>query len=75
MDARILAAFGAAFTDLKAAAPASAIDRLRDKLVLREKLVDKRTELRTVVSEIATPPDGPPWHDTHPDERRDVGVR
>ncbi len=53
VDARILAAFGAAFPDMQATEPASAaIDRLRDMLVLREKLVDQRAELRTVVSEI-----------------------
>ncbi len=53
VDARILAAFGAAFPDMEATEPASAaIDRLRDMLVLRDRLVDQRTELRTVVSEI-----------------------
>ncbi len=53
VDARILAAFGAAFPDMQATEPASAaIDLLRDMLVLREKLVDQRAELRTVLSEI-----------------------
>ncbi len=53
VDARILAAFGAAFPEMRATAPAAAaIDRLRDMLVLREKLVDQRAELRTVVSEV-----------------------
>ncbi len=53
VDARILAAFGTAFPDMEATEPAAAaIDQLRDMPVLREKLVDQRTELRTVVSEI-----------------------
>ncbi len=61
VDARILAAFGAAFPEMRATAPATgAIDQLRDMLVLREKLVDQRAELRTVVSETATQPDGGP---------------
>ncbi len=58
VDARILAAFGAAFPDMRATAPASAaIDRLRDMLVLRERPVARRAELRTVVPEVG---DGAP---------------
>ncbi len=61
VDARILAAFGAAFPEMRATAPATgAIDQLRDMLVLRERPVDQRAELRTVVSETATQPDGGP---------------
>ncbi len=53
VDARILAAFGAAFPEMPATAPAAAaIDRLRDMLVLREKLVDHRAGTGTVVSEV-----------------------
>ncbi len=61
VDARILAAFGAAFPDMQATAPASAaIDRLRDMLVLRDRLVARRAETGTVVSETATQQDGGP---------------
>ena len=43
VDARILAAFGAAFPDMQATEPASAaIDRLRDMPVLRDRPVDRR---------------------------------
>ena len=57
VDARILAAFGAAFPDMQATAPASAaIDRLRDMPGLREKLVDQRAGLRTVLSEVGRVP-------------------
>ena len=53
VDAGILAAFGAAFPDMQATEPASAaIDQLRDMLVLRDRLVDQRAELRTVLSEV-----------------------
>ncbi len=53
VDARILAAFGAAFPEMPATAPASAaIDRLRDMLVLRDRPVDQRAGTGTVVSEV-----------------------
>ena len=53
VDARILAAFGAAFPDMRATAPAAAaIDRLRDMLVLRDRPVDQRAGTGTVVSEV-----------------------
>ena len=56
VDARVLAAFGAAFPAMPATAPADvAIDRLRDMLVLREALVDQRMQLRAVVAEIGDP--------------------
>ena len=43
VDARILAAFGAAFPDMRATAPAAAaIDRLRDMPGLRDRPVDHR---------------------------------
>ena len=59
VDARILAALGAAFPDMAPSAPAdAAVDRLRDMLVLREKLVDQRSELRAALSE-AGDADGP----------------
>ncbi len=61
VDARIPAAFGAAFPDMEATEPASAaIDRLRDMPGLRDRPVDQRAELRTVVSETATQQDGGP---------------
>ena len=61
VDARVLAAFGAAFPDMAPAVPADAkIERLRDMLVLREKLVDQRAELKTTFAEVGDPfPDGP----------------
>ena len=61
VDARVLAAFGAAFPDMPATAPADVtVDRLRDMLVLREALVDRRAELRAVLGEVGDPdPDGP----------------
>ncbi len=44
VDARVLAAFGAAFPDMAATAPADVtVDRLRDMPGLREALVDRRT--------------------------------
>ena len=53
VDARILAAFGAAFPDMRATAPASAaIDRLRDMPGLRDRPVDQRAGTGTVVSEV-----------------------
>ena len=56
VDARILAAFGAAFPAMPATAPADVtIDRLRDMLVMRETLVDQRVQLKAVVSEIGDP--------------------
>ena len=60
-DARALAAFGAAFPDMATAAPSGVtVDRLRDMLVLREKLVDQRTELKAAFDEVGDPaPDGP----------------
>ncbi len=60
-DARALAAFGAAFPDLAAASPAGVtVDRLRDMLVLREKLVDQRADLKLAFDEVGDPePDGP----------------
>ena len=60
VDARILAAFGAAFPAMPPTAPADVtIDRLRDMLVMRETLVDQRGQLKAVVSEIGDPlPDG-----------------
>lgn len=61
VDARVLAAFGAAFPAMPATAPADVtIDRLRDMLVLREHLVDQRTELKLAFDEVGDPePDGP----------------
>ena len=61
VDARVLAAFGAAFPDMQPAAPADVtIDRLRDMLVLREKLVDQRADLKMAFDEVGDPaPDGP----------------
>ena len=61
VDARILAAFGAAFPAMPPTAPAdAAIDRLRDMLVLREALVDQRTQLKAAFDEVGDPvPDGP----------------
>ena len=61
VDARVLAAFGAAFPAMPATAPADVtIDRLRDMLVLREALVDKRAELKAAFDEVGDPaPDGP----------------
>ncbi len=61
VDARALAAFGAAFPDMATAAPSGVtINRLRDMLVLREKLVDQRTELKAAFDEVGDPaPDGP----------------
>ncbi len=61
VDARVLAAFGAAFPDMAATAPADVtVDRLRDMLVLREALVDRRTELKAVLGEVGEPdPEGP----------------
>ena len=56
VDARVLAAFGAAFPAMPATAPADVtIDRLRDMLVLREALVDQRMQLRAVVAEVGDP--------------------
>ena len=56
VDARVLAAFGAAFPAMPATAPADVtIDRLRDLLVLREALVDQRVQLRAVVAEVGDP--------------------
>ncbi len=53
VDARILAAFGAAFPEMPATEPAAAaIDRLRDMPVLRERPVDQRAGTGTVVSEV-----------------------
>ena len=61
VDARILAAFGAAFPAMPATAPADVtIDRLRDMLVLREALVDRRAQLKAACDEVGDPlPDGP----------------
>ncbi len=61
VDARALAAFGAAFPDMAASAPAGVtVDRLRDMLVLREKLVDQRADLKLAFNEVGDPaPDGP----------------
>ncbi len=61
VDARILAAFGAAFPAMPATAPADVtIDRLRDMLVLREALVDQRAQLKAAWDEVGDPlPDGP----------------
>ncbi len=61
VDARALAAFGAAFPDMAASAPAGVtVDRLRDMLVLREKLVDQRADLKLAFDEVGDPaPDGP----------------
>ncbi len=53
VDARILAAFGAAFPEMRATAPAAAaIDRLRDMPGLRERPVARRAGTGTVVSEV-----------------------
>ena len=52
VDARILAAFGAAFPDMEATEPAAAaIDRLRDMPGLRDRPVARRAGTGTVVSE------------------------
>ncbi len=61
VDARVLAAFGAAFPDMPPTAPADVtIDRLRDMPVLREKLVDQRADLKMAFDEVGDPaPDGP----------------
>jgi len=61
VDARVPAAFGAAFPDMAATAPADVtVDRLRDMPVLREAPVDRRTDLKAVPGEVADPdPDGP----------------
>ncbi len=61
VDARALAAFGAAFPNMAAASPAGVtVDRLRDMLVLREKLVDQRADLKLAFDEVGDPePDGP----------------
>ena len=60
-DARILAAFGAAFPDMAPATPAGVtVDRLRDMPVLGEKPVDRRADLKTAFHEVGDPaPDGP----------------
>ena len=56
VDARILAAFGAAFPAMPPTAPADVtIDRLRDMLVLREALVDQRAQLKAVLAEVGDP--------------------
>ena len=59
--ARVLAAFGAAFPARPPTAPAeAATGRLRDMLVLRERLVDQRVQLKAVFDEVGDPdPDGP----------------
>ncbi len=59
--ARVLAAFGAAFPDMAATAPADVtVDRLRDMPVLREAPVDRRTEPGAVPAGVGEPdPDGP----------------
>ncbi len=61
VDARIPAAFGAAFPDMRATEPATgAIDRLRDMPGLRDRPVARCAGTGTVVSETATQPDGGP---------------
>lgn len=61
VDARILAGFGAAFPDMAPTAPADVtIDRLRDMLVLREKLVDQRVDLKMAFDEVGDPVPGGP---------------
>ena len=56
VDARILAAFGAAFPAMPATAPADVtIDQLRDMLVLREALVDRRAQLKAACDEVGDP--------------------
>ena len=61
VDAKVLAAFGAAFPAMPATAPADVmIDRLRDMLVLREALVDQRAQLKAAFDAVGDPePDGP----------------
>lgn len=61
VDARVLAAFGAAFPDMAPTAPADVtVDRLRDLPVLREKPVDQRADLKMAFDEVGDPaPDGP----------------
>ena len=56
VDARMLAAFGAAFENLPQTQPRGAfLDRLGDMLVAREKVVDQRSALRATLSEVADP--------------------
>ena len=56
VDARMLAAFGAAFADLPLTQPrGSLLDHLGDMLVAREMLVDQRAQLRTTFSELGDP--------------------
>ena len=56
VDARILAAFGAAFPDMAPAEPRGRLlDHLGDMLVAREMLVDQRAQLRTTFSELIDP--------------------
>ena len=61
VDARVLAAFGAAFPAMRPAAPAgAAIDRIRDMPVLRGKPAGQRAELNAVWSEVGdSSADGP----------------
>ena len=56
VDARMLAAFGAAFGNLPQTQPRGGfLDRLGDMLVAREKVVDQRSALRATLSEVADP--------------------
>ena len=56
VDARMLAAFGAAFPDLPAAKPRGKfLAQLGDLLVMRERLVDHRASLRLAFSEVGDP--------------------
>ena len=56
VDARMLAAFGAAFPDMApTAAPGSLLDHLGDMLVAREMLVDQRAKARVVHAELGDP--------------------
>lgn len=56
VDARMLAAFGAAFGNLQETRPRGAfLDRLGDMLVAREKVVDQRAALKATLSEVSDP--------------------
>ncbi len=56
VDARVLAAFGAAFAGLPLTQPRdSLLDDLGDMLVAREHMVDQRTDTRQILSQLGEP--------------------